>query len=106
MSIRPIINSEVLNVKHEDNVSPLAQKLVKDADPKKKNSTKSLKTIKRTARTQSQICTTTAKTCLKSLLANRIWMVSLNMYDIMGLLDICPCGTLHSVRPYISYKIK
>lgn len=47
-----------------------------------------------------------SSTCLKCLILRRIWMFSINMYDFMGLLDICPCGTLHPIRPYISYKIK
>ncbi|KAK9730212.1 hypothetical protein QE152_g15410 [Popillia japonica] len=38
--------------------------------------------------------------------AKRLWMFSVNIYDLMGLLDICPCATLHSIQPYISYKLK
>lgn len=33
-------------------------------------------------------------------------MVSVNLYDLIGLLDMLPCGTLHSTKPYISYKMK
>lgn len=45
-------------------------------------------------------------TCLKCLLFKRLWMITVNMYDFMGLLDICPCGTLHSTHPYITYSIR
>lgn len=44
--------------------------------------------------------------CLKCFVAKCLWMVTVNMYDFMGLLDICPCATLHSTSPYISYNKK
>ncbi|KAF5289844.1 hypothetical protein FQR65_LT11730 [Abscondita terminalis] len=103
MSNRPTINTDALSVKFEDDVLPLMPKLLEEVETKKNNSGKTLKTIKKTTCAHP---TPSTKTCLKCFVANRIWMVSINMYDIMGLLDICPCGTLHSIRPYISYKIK
>ena len=42
--------------------------------------------------------------CFKCFVAKRLWMVSVNMYDFMGLLDICPCNTLHAIKPYVSCK--
>lgn len=44
--------------------------------------------------------------CLKCFIAKKLWMFSVNIYDLMGLLDICPCATLHSTQPYITYKLK
>lgn len=52
-------------------------------------------------------CNNIKKTkCVKCLFFKRLWMITVNMYDFMGLLDICPCGTLHSTHPYITYSIK
>lgn len=42
--------------------------------------------------------------CTKCVLMKRFWMVSVNMYDFMGLIDICPGNTLHAVKPYVSCK--
>lgn len=39
--------------------------------------------------------------CCKCHFLRKIWMVVVNLYDFMGLLDICPCGTLHPIAPYI-----
>ncbi|KAJ3658598.1 hypothetical protein Zmor_010328 [Zophobas morio] len=34
----------------------------------------------------------------------KLCSISVNFWDILGLLDICPCGTIHSIKPYISYN--
>ncbi|KAJ3630996.1 hypothetical protein MTP99_012154 [Tenebrio molitor] len=34
----------------------------------------------------------------------KLYSISVNFWDILGLLDICPCGTIHSIKPYISYN--
>lgn len=84
----------------------LLPKLMKDSEFKTKGMFKTPASLRQNqSMIQKQSCNVTQH-CLKCFLAKRLWMVSVNMYDIMGLLDICPCGTLHSVRPYISYKIK
>ncbi|KAF2900634.1 hypothetical protein ILUMI_05547 [Ignelater luminosus] len=85
--------------------SLLLPKLMKDSEFKTKGMFKTASLRQNQNMMQKQGCNATQH-CLKCFLAKRLWMVSVNMYDIMGLLDICPCGTLHSVRPYISYKIK
>lgn len=41
-----------------------------------------------------------------SRIAKFLWMVSVNLYDFVGLLDLFPCGTLHSTKPYVSYFYK
>lgn len=43
-----------------------------------------------------------ANACYKCVFLRRIWMIAVNLYDFMGLLDICPCGTLHPISPYIA----
>lgn len=35
----------------------------------------------------------------------KIWKFAVNFCDILGLLDILPCGTIHSIKPYINYGI-
>lgn len=40
--------------------------------------------------------------CYKCVFLRRVWMIAVNLYDFMGLLDICPCGTLHPISPYIT----
>lgn len=39
-------------------------------------------------------------------LAKVLLMITVNLYDFVGLLEMLPCGTLHSTKPYISYKMK
>lgn len=34
----------------------------------------------------------------------KLYSISVNFCDILGLLDIFPCGTIHSIKPYISYN--
>lgn len=43
------------------------------------------------------------KGCVRCAVLRRIWMFTINIYDFMGLLEICPCSTLHPIRPYMSY---
>lgn len=58
-------------------------------------------------RTESSInVTTPTPPKFHSKLAKVIWMVSVNLYDLVGLLELSPCGTLHSMKPYVSYKMK
>lgn len=86
--------------------SSLMSKLIDGADnQRERNLISIISPLKNTNSMTKQNCAN-SKYCLKCFFAKRLWMVSVNMYDFMGLLDICPCGTLHSVRPYISYKIK
>lgn len=42
------------------------------------------------------------KRCYRCIFLRRVWMIAVNLYDFMGLLDICPCGTLHPISPYIT----
>lgn len=42
-----------------------------------------------------------SNSCYKCIFLRRVWMVAVNLYDFLGLLDICPCGTLHPISPYI-----
>lgn len=45
------------------------------------------------------------KTTPRYRLAKILLMVSVNLYDFVGLLEMLPCGTLHPTKPYISYKM-
>lgn len=40
----------------------------------------------------------------KNKVFTKLYSISVNFWDILGLLDICPCGTIHSIKPYISYN--
>lgn len=45
---------------------------------------------------------TSRNSCSKCLFLRRVWMIAVNLYDFMSLLDVCPCGTLHPICPYIT----
>lgn len=42
----------------------------------------------------------------KKMVLVPLWKFSVNVCDILGLLDIFPCGTIHSVKPYIHYTVQ
>lgn len=42
---------------------------------------------------------------IKDVVFKNLWKFSVNFCDILGLLDIFPCSTIHSIKPYISYCV-
>lgn len=43
---------------------------------------------------------------LHKRIAKGLWMLTINFYDFVGLMELLPCGTLHSTKPYVSYFYK
>lgn len=70
-----------------------------------KSSSTNIRQTLGTGKCKPQLITKTNH-CFKCFIAKRLWMFSVNIYDLMGLLDICPCATLHSTQPYITYRLK